>query len=505
MVIGAGVGGLVAALELASAGVEVIVLEKAAAPGGKIRQVEVDGRRIDAGPTVFTMRWVFEEIFARAGTSLGEQLRLAPVETLARHAWSAGEHFDLFADLERSVDSIGMLAGAAEAARYRTFCRRAERVYHTLDRSFIRAAAPSLSGLIRSVGLGTDLWGIAPFTTLWQALGDHFHDPRLRQLFGRYATYCGSSPFHAPATLMLVAHVEREGVWIIEGGMHRLAAILAGLAAARGASFRYAVTARKIHVEGGRTASVELDTGERIRADAIVCNADVAAIAAGLLGEDIRGTVAAPRPSQRSLSAVTFALVAKTWGFPLLHHNVFFSADYAAEFEDLFGRRSLPHAPTVYVCAQDRDENGRIPSAATERLFCIVNAPPRGDTHSFDASEITQCEERTFSLLERLGLTVQRRPEALQTTTPNDFERMFPATGGAIYGASSHGAMAAFRRPGARSRLPGLYLAGGSIHPGPGIPMAALSGSMAAASLLADLASTPRWRPMAISGGMSTA
>lgn len=492
VIIGAGIGGLVAALELAVAGLEVHVVDKALAPGGKMRDVEVDGRRIDAGPTVFTMRWVFEEIFSRAGTSLAQHLRLAPVEILARHAWSADEHLDLFADVERSVDAIGVLAGAAEASRYRAFCRRAERVYRTLERPFIRAAAPSMATLVRSVGLGGDLWSIAPFKTLWQALGEHFHDPRLRQLFGRYATYCGSSPFQSPATLMLVAHVEREGVWIVEGGMHRLACVLARLATERGAVFLYGVAARKIHVERGRVASVELDTGERIVADATVCNADVAALATGLLGEEVRGAAAAPKPSRRSLSAVTFALVAETRGFPLIRHNVFFSADYAAEFEDLFSRRRLAGAPTVYVCAQDRDESGRLTSGAAERLFCILNAPPTGDTHSFRASEIAQCEERTFNFLKRCGLTIHRRPEAFRTTTPNDFERMFPATGGAIYGASSHGAGAPFRRRGARSRLAGLYLCGGSIHPGPGVPMAALSGRMAASSLLADLASTRR-------------
>ncbi len=505
MVVGAGVGGLVAALELAGAGLRVIVVEKEAAPGGKLREVEVDGRRIDAGPTVFTMRRVFDDIFARAGTCLAAELRLARVEILARHAWGTGAYFDLFADVERSVDAIGALAGAAEASRYRAFCRRARRIYDTLERPFIRAASPSVSGLVRAVGIGRDLWGIAPFATLWRALGDHFHDPRLRQLFGRYATYCGSSPFQAPATLMLVAHVERDGVWIVEGGMHRLAAALARLAAASGAAFRYGATVRDIHVEGGRAGSVELDTGERIAADAIVCNADVAALAAGLLGGGVRDAAAAPRPARRSLSAVTFALNAETRGFPLLRHNVFFSADYAAEFRDLFGRRTLPRAPTVYVCAQDRDENGRVPLEAAERLLCIVNAPATGDTHCFDASEIAQCEQRTFSNLERCGLTIPRRPEAFLSTTPNDFERMFPGTGGAIYGAASHGAMASFRRPGARSRLPGLYLAGGSIHPGPGLPMAALSGQMAASSVLADLASMPRWRVTATRGGMSTA
>ncbi len=505
VVIGAGVGGLVAALDLAAAGIEVMVVDPAAAPGGKLREVQVAGRPIDAGPTVFTMRPVFEAIFARAGTSLAAELQLTSLEVLARHAWGPGDPFDLFADLERSVDSIGALAGAGEAARYRSFCKRAERIYRTLERPFMRAAAPSLAGLARSVGIGPDLWSIAPFTTLWGALGEYFHDPRLHQLFGRYATYCGSSPFRSPATLMLVAHVEREGVWIIGGGMHRLAAVLARLATEKGARFRFGVAARKIHVEGGRAAMVELETGERLAADAVVCNADVAALASGLLGEDVRGAVPIQKPAGRSLSAVTFAIAAETRGFPLHRHNVFFSNAYAAEFDDIFGRQRLPRAPSVYVCAQDRGDSGALPSGGNERLFCIVNAPATAETHAFDRAEIEQCQDRTFSLLKRCGLTVEHRPEAVRMTTPNDFARLFPGTGGAIYGAASHGSMASFRRPAARSRLPGLYLCGGSVHPGPGLPMAALSGQMAASCLLSDLASTRRWRPVVMPGGMSTA
>jgi 1-hydroxycarotenoid 3,4-desaturase len=208
-------------------------------------------------------------------------------------------------------------------------------------------------------------------------------------------------------------------------------------------------------------------------------------------------------PARRSLSAVTWALHARTDGFPLLRHNVFFSHDYAAEFADIFDRARLPAAPTVYVCAQDRADDGA-PVGAPERLLCLVNAPAHADTHPLTATEIAQCEERTFALLAACGLTAHRRAEATQVTTPTDFATLFPATGGALYGPAMHGAMAAFRRPTAPTRMPGLYMAGGSVHPGAGIPMAALSGRMAAARLLADLDSTSRSHLAATPGGTST-
>ena len=506
MVIGAGIGGLAAAIWLASAGASVTLVERADTVGGKLRSIDVGGHSIDAGPTVFTMRSVFEELFAAAGASLHDELPTSRAEILARHAWAAGETLDLYADIDRSADAIARFAGPDEGRRFRDFSERAARVYRMLDRPFIRSPSPSILALVRALGPTGELFGISPFTTLWRALGAHFKDQRLRQLFGRYATYCGSSPFQCPATLMLVAHVEQQGVWLIEGGMHRLATALARAAGRLGVTVRLGTEIRSILVEQGRAAGVVLSDGEPLAANGVVCNADVAALAAGCFGPAVRRAAPAPARRQRSLSAVTTAVAAATSGFSLQRHNVFFSQDYRAEFDDLTVRRRLPHDPTVYVCAQDRDQHGSRPAErAAERLFFIVNAPADGDTQSFGASELAQCEARTYQTLERCGLTVATASSSARITTPSDFERLFPATGGALYGAASHGWMASFRRPGMRSRIPGLYLCGGSTHPGPGLPMAALSGKMAAASLIEDWVSTPRWRPTATAGGMSTA
>jgi 1-hydroxycarotenoid 3,4-desaturase len=504
VIIGAGVGGLAAALRLVAEGFAVTVVESAEGPGGKMREVLVDGVKIDAGPTVLTMLWVFEELLAEVGASLGDFLNVRRAETIARHAWSAAERLDLFADVARSADAIGDFAGKREADGYRQFCQRARAIYRTLEEPFIRGSRPTPASLVRRVGLGGlgGLMRISPFATLWGALGEHFQDPRLRQLFGRYATYCGSSPFDAPATLMLVAHVEQEGVWIVEGGMHRLAVALANLAIARGATFRFRTHAARIIVEGGRASGVELADRERLAADAVVMNGDVAALGAGLLGDEATAGTSPVSPRERSLSAVTWAIFAATEGFPLLRHNVFFSRDYRAEFDDMFDRRRLPREPTVYVCAQDRDDGGK-GFADDERLLCLVNAPADGDRNSLDESELRGCEDAAIRVLSRCGLTIPRRSGAIVQTAPAEFARLFPASGGALYGRASHGWRASFARPGSRTRLPGLYLAGGSVHPGPGVPMAALSGRQAAASVMADLSSTNRSNRAAMPGGMS--
>jgi 1-hydroxycarotenoid 3,4-desaturase len=504
VVVGSGVAGLVSAFALAARGLDVTVLERAASPGGKMRQIAIGSARIDSGPTVFTMRWVFDELFAAAGRNFADHVRLRPLDILARHAWDEHARFDLFADQERTVDAIGDFAGAREAEGYRAFCRDTQRIYNILEKPFLRAPQPSMGGLIGADGLHglIRLPQIKPFSSMWAALGRYFADPRLQQLFGRYATYCGSSPYLAPATLMLVAHVEHEGVWSIDGGMHALAKTLADCASSFGAVIRCGEDVSEVLVSGGYATGVRLASGERIAADAVIVNADVGAIADGMFGTPARRAATAIPPRARSLSAVTWSLVAEPDGFPLHRHNVFFSSEYAAEFDDIFVHDRLPREPTVYVCAQDRDEH--IAPGGSEKFLILVNAPANGDRHVYDAMELEKCAQQTFGILEQRGLRIQPQADAIQVTTPADFNRMFPATGGALYGRSSHGWIASFQRPGARTRIPGLYLAGDSTHPGPGVPMAALSGRSAAASLIADLTSRGSFRRTAMRGGIST-
>jgi 1-hydroxycarotenoid 3,4-desaturase len=506
VVVGAGVGGLVSALLLAHRGVRVTLVEAAAGPGGKMRQPLVGGVPIDSGPTVFTMRWVFEQIFDRVGASLGDHLALQPLNVLARHAWRSSEaRLDLHADTARSADAIAQFSSPAEAQRFLAFCAQARRVYHQLEAPYIRASRPSMASMAGDLGWRglAALASLGPFASLWHSLGRHFHDPRLRQLFGRYATYCGASPWEAPATLMLIAHVELGGVWSVDGGMHALARTLAALAQGHGASLRYDTPVRRVLVQGGRACGVELEGGERIAADAVVFNGDPNALALGLLGDACRSAVAPLARARRSLSALTWSLKANTSGFPLTRHNVFFDDDYASEFDDIFRRRRLPERGTVYVCAQDRGDDAAAPAGA-ERLLCLVNAPADGDVREFDAMEVAPCQERSLDLMARCGLQIDLASAQMLRTTPADFHRLFPGSGGALYGMASHGWMTPFRRPSSASRLPGLFLAGGGVHPGPGVPMAALSGQLAAETLMAHLASTSRSHRVRISGGMST-
>ena len=469
-----------------------------------MREVAAGDVAVDGGPTVFTLRHVFDEIFEACGSSLDAHLTLRPASILARHAWGP-ERLDLFADPAASEAAIGDFAGAREAAGYRTFHAEAKRIFETLDASFLRAPKTNPLGLTWRMGLRgfANLNRIRPYESLWSSLGDHFRDPRLRQLFGRYATYSGSSPFQCPGTLMLIAHVEAAGVWLIEGGMHRLARALEAMATANGATFRYDAPVDEILIEHGHAAGVRLATGERIAADSVVCNADPAALSSGAFGERARRAVPTRARKHRSLSALVWCANASAQGFPLVRHNVFFSSDYPAEFADL-KRGSPPHDPSIYICAQDRDATNYARPPGPERVQIIMNAAPTGDTNPLTHAEIEQCTQAMHTTLNRAGLRLDLPESATVLTTPSGFDTLFPRTGGALYGLASHGWAASFRRPGSRTRIPGLYCAGGSTHPGAGVPMAALSARLAVESLLRDHASTSMSRPTAMPGGTST-
>ncbi|MEE4014885.1 phytoene desaturase family protein [Roseibium sp. FZY0029] len=503
VVVGAGMGGLAAALRLAAAGRSVLLLEAADEPGGKLRQVTAGGRVFDAGPTVLTMKWVFDDLLGDVETCLEDQMTLEKADLLARHYWQGGERFDLQADHQANVDAVAELAGRREADGYRRFAADSRRIYELLKDTFIDASRPNPVSLTRRIGLSNPgaMLALKPFSTLWSALGGYFSDPRLRQLFGRYATYCGSSPYLAPATLMLVAHVEQEGVWIPKDGMQALARRLADLAVGQGADLRFGCRVESIltSTDGRSVAGVCLADGDCIPASQVIFNGDVAALSRLLGRVERRGE------ARRSQSALVACGPARPEGVQLAHHTVFFSDRYEDEFKAVFDRCQPPGDPTVYVCAQDRSASGTCGKTGNdERIYCLMNLPADGDHHAYSRKELDRCLTAMDRRLAANGLMLTRNREALALVAPDTFETLYPATGGALYGQASHGWRASFSRAGARGPLKGLYLAGGSVHPGPGVPMAALSGKIAAECLMADQPLTGRFRPVAIAGGMST-
>jgi len=499
VVVGAGIAGLAAAAKLSRQGVPVTVCEKESFPGGKIRQGMTPLGPIDLGPTVCTMPWVFDELLDGKTDNLMSRLKAEPLEVLAHHRWPDGSRFNLYHDPARSMQAVAEFAGLAEARRFQRFQSLSRRLHDALLESFLKTARPSLAGLVRRAGpAGLVALGQAwPFFSLWTRLGQLFRDPRLRQLFARYATYCGSSPLAAPATLMLIAHVEQCGVWRMRGGMKEIANALEQTATGQGTKFLYGREVKAIHVAGGRASGVEWEDGSRLQASHVITNCDLRALSSGALGKQVKSVVPSRQIKERSLSAITWNGLADLGDEQLEHHNVLFSRDYPTEFQDLFGRRTLPESPTVYLCASDRPVPVNHQPGDRERTFLLINAPADGDKPEKNWPALAQAAcAGVIAQLKACGINPGPDVTSFDITTPADFHQRFPATGGALYGGVTHGWRGAFARPGVATRLPGLYLAGGGVHPGPGVPMAALSGLAAARCVMAELESGARSRKL---------
>ena len=329
---------------------------------------------------------------------------------------------------------------------------------------------------------------LSPLATLRSHLVKRFSDPRLAQLFGRYATYVGGSPLAAPALLSLIWQAEAAGVWRVQGGMHRLAAALAERFMAMGGTLKLASPVSAIQIDAGRVTGVVLDQGIRFAADSVVFAGDPRALATGRLGPAVTKIAPQTKTSPRSLSARVWSFAARPTGpVDLAHHNVFFSNSPVSEFEDLAGG-AMASDPTIYICAEDRG-TGTSPPQGPERFEIILNAAPLTDAAPQPDEEET-CRQMTFQTLARFGLSFDPRPQVTALATPSLYDNLFPASAGSLYGQSPHGMTAALKRPRARTVIPGLYLAGGGTHPGAGVPMAALSGKHAAEVILKDHVST---------------
>ncbi len=497
VVIGAGMGGLAAAIRLAAAGCSVTVIEAADTPGGKARARATPAGPAAMGPTVLTMHAEVDDLFRLCGTRTDCEVSLTRLPRLARHWWPGSGPLDLFPDRDANIEAIRAFAGPREADGFARFDAASAALYQAFEAPVMRAPKPDLATLARITLKAPRLWTpLLPGMTLDRWLKGFFADPRLRQLFGRYSTYVGGRPAHTPAVLSLVWQAEAQGVWAVRDGIHTVALGLARAAERLGVRFHFATTARRITRQSGRVALVETDQGHH-PADVIVFNGDPRALAEGKLGEAAQFAV---RPlGKPSLSAYVWSFAASPAGPvapELIHHNLFFTADPKAEFGPISAGK-MPESPTLYLNAQDRDLG---PTPTIERFQIILNAPSGAAS---PPDEDQTCRSRTFPPLSRLGLTFSPDPDGL--TRPLDLALRFPGSMGAIYGTSPEGMLAAFQRPLARTGLPGLYLAGGGVHPGAGVPMALLSGKQAAAQALSDLTSASTSARTVTPGGMLTA
>jgi phytoene desaturase len=492
VVIGAGLGGLAAAARLATVGHAVTVLEQAPQVGGKLGWLARDGHGFDTGPSLLTLPQVFEDLFAATGDPLHTVLELQRLDPAVAYRFADGTTTAVPGRLAAIPDRLDADLGAGSGAQWAALLTRAEAMWQATEQPFLRSPLAGAATLARLARRLDDLRTIAPGRTL-RGLGRRYlTDPRLRMLLDRYATYSGSDPRRAPAALLTVPWVEQAfGSWYVRGGLRRLPEAVADRAVERGARVRTGTAVAEVLVEGGRVVGVRLADGERVPADVVVCNADAAALYGRLLPPQppTRRVRAALRRGTPSSSGVVLLLALRGRTPGLAHHTVLFPQHYDAEFDALFGGRGRrgnspkrPMAdPTVYISAPD--DPATRPDEDSESWFVLVNAPrhePDGGVDWTAPGLADSYADRVLATMADRGLDVRDRIRWRVVRTPADLERETASPGGSIYGSSSNGARAAFLRPANASPLPGLFLVGGSAHPGGGLPLVTLSAEIVA-------------------------
>ena len=469
VVVGAGVGGLCAAIRLGAAGRSVTVLERNDAAGGKLAGRVRDGFAFDTGPSLLTLPHLFADVLALAGLDLRTELDLVRLDPQCRYHWPDGATLDVADDPARTAEAFEAFSPGAGAA-HRALLAAAERTWTVSERTFLAGAMDRPRELLGRLRSPRDLVAIDPLRTLHRAAAARFADPRLQQLVGRYATYSGSSPYRAPATLACIAHVESaHGCWYPMGGMGALRDALVRAAHAVGVELRYGVDVTSIGPGVVATAG-----GEELGAPHVVANVDAVHLYRDLVG-DARMTRRVQRAGASGSGLVILAGVRGTTP-GIAHHNVWFSPGYAAEYDALDHGRAA-HDPTIYACVSAVTDPARAPSG-DENWFLLVNVPPGPlpEPEAYAALVLARLAARGVELRHRLAFT--------ELVTPTDLQARYRAEGGAIYGTSSNGWRAAFVRPANRSPRPGLYLVGGSSHPGGGLPLVATSGRIVADLIL---------------------
>ncbi len=467
LVIGAGLGGLAAAIRLARAGHVVEVWERNAEPGGKLKELRIDGFSWGTGPSLLTMPHVLRDLFAAAAERMEDHLDLIRLESACRYFWTDGT----------VIDEDDAFWQQPEIAKFLQYARgiyelSGEAYLNRPPSEFWRAFTPRNLGKLRHLGK------VATTRTLAAEVERRIPDPYLRQIFLRFATYNGSSPYATPATFNIIPYVEAEfGAWYVRGGMAKIGKALTALAQRNGVTFRFNTTCADWN---GQQAIAQ--DGTRATGDFLICNADVITAQTTFLAR-LTPTSRQKALLKPALSNSGFILFLGVKGCDprLGHHNIFFSDHYPHEFREIHERVISPTEPTIYISASSRTDPRHAPPGH-DNYFILVNAPARDAAQPWTETEARGYRDLVLARLERFGFSdLPQRIVAERIFTPSDFAARDLAYRGSLYGWASRSIRTSLFRP--PLRMPGIgnvYFTGGTTHPGGGIPLVLLSGKMVA-------------------------
>lgn len=486
IIIGAGFGGLSCAIRLASAGLRVTILERQAHVGGKLQQIQQDGYHFDRGPSTITMPDAFRSVFDRAGVAMENYVQLYELEPRTRNVFADGTVVDLSRNRGWMKEQIAAYS-PEDALRYDAFMDESAALYAEANRHFLGKLLLNPSDKY-NLQMLRSLLRVRPTVRLDKLLRRYFSHPHTLAMFGRYATYVGSSPYLSPSIFAMMGHVEAEvGIYGVKGGTYQLIEGMTRLAQEKGVQILTGVEVHQIVVRHGKVIGVDTDRGF-MEAEQIVANGDVLSVNRLLLAPEHRKRLSDARIAkyEPSISGfVTLAGVRKQYD-QLLHHTVFFPEQYKPEFDDIFRDRRMPSDPTIYICYSGYSEEGMAPEGASN-LFILVNAPYLSQAWNWEEQKY-RYGELVLEQLEARGIGGLKESEVLICYTPQDIERETLAHQGSIYGISSNSVKQTFMRPGNQSKdVHGLWYVGGTTHPGGGTPIVTLSGQLVGEQLATEL------------------
>jgi phytoene desaturase len=475
-IIGSGVAGLASAIRLAVQGLQVTVYEKNSSPGGKLNWFEKEGYSFDAGPSLFTQPQLIAELFALSGEPIENYFSYQQLPVSCNYFFENGKQLTAFADREKLGNEVAEKLGESATA-VEQYLNKSQKLYSNIGPFFLDNSLHKHTTFFKK-GIGKAA-GSSNFSQVFRSLNQHnqsyFKTPEAVQLFNRFATYNGSNPYKAPGMLSIIPHLEmNEGTYYPRGGMISITNALFELAKKKGVKFNFNAPVERIIYHEGKVRGI-VANGENLFADVVVSNADVYFTYKNLLNDDIRAKRLLKQ--ERSSSALIFY-----WGirksFPQLGlHNIFFSNNYKTEFNHLFKSKDFSTDITVYINITSKMEPAQAPPGC-ENWFVMINAPSMNG-QNWQAMQ----QQVRRQVIEKLNRMLQTDIEPLIATetvlTPPQIEAVTASYAGSLYGTSSNSRLAAFwRHPNFSNRIKGLYFAGGSVHPGGGIPLCLRSAKM---------------------------
>lgn len=489
IVIGAGIGGLSAAARLAKQGHQVTIYEASDRTGGKCQTEWIGGYAFDTGPSLLTLPAIYKDLFLKTGERLEKVLKLTAVSPSFSYNFSDGKSVDFInLDLPRTCSALDTALGVSAGDAWHSLMQRAEAMWDISRIPFVQSELTSIWSLLKRRDLIRGIRQIAPFKSLRKVAKQYTEDTHLQMIIERYATYTGSDPRRAPAALLTIAFVESSfGAWHISGGIGQLSVALENRCRDLKVDLNLNSPVAAINTESDLVTGVTLATGEFMKADIVVANADAEIVYNNLLAPSVKSAESERRKlkrAEKSLAGFSILLGldnSKIVGTPpvMKHHSIYFPADYGAEFDQIFSQQVPVADPTIYICAPS--DPMMIKGDNKESWFVLVNAPRHDPEEGWDwSSGGAEYAQKIITKLDSLGLRVSERIEVMEYRTPLDLQNSALAPGGSIYGRSSNGAMSAFSRAKNRSPVKGLFCVGGSSHPGGGLPLVGISAELVA-------------------------